>query len=214
MKTTQARLKEEYPKYSAARLAQRQLKLAFFTVHRLRVVKVLRGWGKLLSDPAVGNEGWASCFCVLLVMILFMDKTILVAQDFCENNIKHYGEDPDMERRQFAELVRLLEKEVFERYKELFHVRYKTRKGGNGSCNPIRDDIVTRLSKTKGQADTKNNHEVDLSNERLVGRIRGVMESFNIGRYGRLGQEPRPPFGGTQDYSNLGRLTSIFLSDF
>jgi hypothetical protein len=68
-----------------------------------------------------------------------MDKTIALAYYFCEGRIKFHGHSPRAERKQLNTLRRLIETELFERSKEVFHCWYQTRKGGNKMFNPIRD---------------------------------------------------------------------------
>jgi len=64
-----------------------------------------------------------------------------VAYNFCENQIKHHDAEATSERAKFRDLVRMTEKEMFDRCKEIFHSSFKTRKGGKEACNPIRDGI-------------------------------------------------------------------------
>ena len=84
---------------------------------------------------------WATSFSVLVMLILAVDKTLGAAYYFCEGRIKHHNYEAMAERREFRELVRLTQTELFERCKEIFHSSFKTRKGGKEACNPIRDGI-------------------------------------------------------------------------
>lgn len=137
---------QTYPANTAARCAQRQMKLAFFLMQRKRIFDVLQRWGALMwattGSSNVGNSNgrkWTTSFCVFLTMILVMDRTLISAWYFCEGQIKHHGHDADIERAQLRNIVRLTQTQLFERCKEIFHSRFKTRKAGKESCNPIRD---------------------------------------------------------------------------
>jgi hypothetical protein len=102
-------------------------------------MRVLREWGKLMRSSAGSEKKWPTVFCVFLVLTLTMDMTIVAAYNFTEVRIKFKGRHPKTERANFESLRRLMETELFEKCKEIFHSRYKTRKGGNERCNPIRD---------------------------------------------------------------------------
>jgi hypothetical protein len=212
--TVEAHLNQKFPKRSAARLAQRQIKLAFYMVQEERIFNVLKVWGAQLGDLKTGNGSWAASFCVFLIMTLVMDKTIGAAYDMCEGRIKLSGRDPKKEREKFSELLCLLETQVFQRCKELFHCRYKTRKGEVESCNPIRDGVSAWRSKSSdGQVDWKTLH--------LASQIRNIVQDFGIGRHTwSVGREARRPDEMEKDanappaYTTLGRLIGIFLSDF
>ena len=52
------------------------------------------------------------------------------------------GADPTTERATFAELLRLTQRELFDRCKEIFHTSFKTRKAGKEALNPIRDGKI------------------------------------------------------------------------
>lgn len=106
---------------------------------RPRIVRVLRQWGKLMRSTARAEKNWPTAFCVFIVLTLIMDKTIAAAHLYCQGRIKFHGRDAKTERETFENLRRLMETSLFERCKEIFHCRYKTRKGGNERCNPIRD---------------------------------------------------------------------------
>lgn len=135
-------MQQQYDDQSAPRAAQRQIKLAFYLEQRLRITRVLREWGKLMRSAAGSGKKWATVFSVFIVLTLIMDQTIAAAYNFTEGRIKFKGRDPRTERMMFEELRRLMETELFEKCKEIFHCRYKTRKGGNERCNPIRDGMT------------------------------------------------------------------------
>ena len=148
----QQQLQEIYPDGSAPRCAQRQIKLAFYFLQEKRIKKVLTEWGSMMwstSNNISKDNEWATAFSVFLMMILVTDKILGAAWYFCENNIEHRQRDPISERRQFQKLVELTEKELFERCKEIFHWKFKTRKGGKEACNPIRDGVEAFQSKSK-----------------------------------------------------------------
>jgi len=125
------------------------------------------------NNTSKDNE-WATAFTVFLMMILVTDKILASAWFFCEGNIQHRRHDPVSERRQFQKLVELTEKELFERCKEIFHWKFKTRKGGKEACNPIRDGTEAFQSKSKSTA-------VDGSVSDLVWELRTV-----VGDYGKI----------------------------
>jgi hypothetical protein len=216
----------EYPSLSAPRGAQRQIKLAVFMEQRPRIVRVLRQWGKLMRSTARAEKNWPTAFCVFIVLTLTMDKTIAAAYNFCEGRIKFRGRDVRTERETFENLRRLMETCLFERCKEIFHCRYKTRKGGNERCNPIRDGTAA----WRGE-------EVEGRTVRLIDDIQQVVRDF-----GMCSPHPsaRAPFLHAQKgcvsplfsvpdkaqaelrsaqasqvmYTELGRLAGTFLSDF
>lgn len=149
-------LGQEFPSKSAPRCAQRQIKLAFFVLQQRRIQRVLKDWGSMMwtTNSSLGKDKeWATAFCVFIMLILVMDKTLGAAYYFCEGRILHHGQDEDKERTEFERLVRLTQKELFERCKEIFHWKFKTRKGGKEACNPIRDGIDAFTGKTKGPLD-------------------------------------------------------------
>jgi len=193
---------------------------------RPRIERVLRQWGKLMRSAARAEKNWPTAFCVFIVLTLTMDKTIAAAHHFCEGRIKFRGRDAKSERETFENLRRLMETNLFERCKEIFHCRYKTRKGGNERCNPVRDGIAAWGGK-----------KVDGRTVRLIDDIQRVVRD-----YGMCSPRPhaRAPFlharkgcvsplfsvpgkahaerqsvqAGQVVYTELGRLASAFLRDF
>lgn len=168
----QAHLGQQYPCLSAPRGAQRQMKLAFYMEQTPRIMRVLGQWGKLMrstagSDKKWDDKKWATAFCVFIMLTLIMDKTIISACYFCEGRIKFRGRDAKTERAKFENLKRLMETELFEKCKEIFHCRYKTRKGGSERCNPIRDGVAA----WRGEA-------VDRRTLDLVDEMRRVVRDF------------------------------------
>jgi hypothetical protein len=144
MRQVEGHLMEQYPRRSAASCAQRQIKFALFLVQRQRIFDVLKGWGALMWNSSKGMDAehkWATSFSVLAILILVVDKTLEAAYFFCEGRIAHHDYPAEAERAAFEELVRLTQTEVFERWKEIFHSSFKTRKGGKEACNPIRDGL-------------------------------------------------------------------------
>jgi hypothetical protein len=123
----------------------------------------------MMRNTADSNNKWATAFCVFVLLTLLMDQLITSAYYMCEDNIKFYGKDAKAEREEFQRLVRLMETELFERCKEIFHSRYKTRKGGNERFNPIRDGLAAWR---KGQPDVRT--------ERLVSDMQRVVREFGM----------------------------------
>ena len=222
----QAHLGHEYPGNSAPRGAQRQIKLAVFMEQRPRIERVLKQWGKLMRSTTRAEKNWPTAFCVFIVLTLTMDKTIAAAHHFCEGRIKFRGRDAKTERETFENLRRLMETNLFQRCKEIFHCRYKTRKGGNERCNPIRDGT----SAWRGE-------EVDGRTARLIDDIQRVVREFGMcspnpharapflharkdrvsslfSVPGKAHAERQPAQTGQVVYTELGRLAITFLSDF
>jgi hypothetical protein len=173
----QQQLQEEYPEGSAPRCAQRQIKLAFYFMQEKRIMRVLKDWGNMMwstSNNTSKDSEWAIAFSVFLMMILVTDKILGAAWYFCEANIQHGRKEANSERKLFQKLVELTEKELFERCKEIFHWKFKTRKGGKEACNPIRDGIEAFQSKSKSAS-------VDESVGNLVWELRSI-----VGDYGKL----------------------------
>jgi hypothetical protein len=171
MEDVEAYLGEKYPPRSAARCAQRQIKLAFWLVQRPRIVQVLEAWGKMMWKTSESNTRWAPAFCVFIVLILIMDKTISSAYLMCRNRIENYGHDARTEMAEVQELVRLMETQLFERCKEIFHSRFKTRKGANDRCNPFRDGV-----------NAWRKQQVDETTARLVIELQRIARDFGTCR--------------------------------
>jgi hypothetical protein len=168
----QQELQEEFPEGSAPRCAQRQIKLAFFMLQEKRINKVLKDWGNMMwstSNTTSKDNEWATAFSVFLMMILVTDKILGAAWYFCEANIAHGRNEAASERRQFQKLVELTEKELFQRCKEIFHWKFKTRKGGKEACNPIRDGIEAFHSKSKSAPVEDNVKYLVLDLQAIVG---------------------------------------------
>ncbi|KAH7317669.1 hypothetical protein BKA65DRAFT_410270 [Rhexocercosporidium sp. MPI-PUGE-AT-0058] len=216
----QDHLGQEYHRRSAPRCAQRQIKLAFFMLQQRRIRSVLKEWGSMIwatNPSATKDKEWAIAFSVFLTLILVMDKTLGAAYYFCEGRIKHHGHQASTERQLFQELVRLTQKELFDRCKEIFHWKFKTRKGGKEACNPIRDGIDAFQGKSKTVE-----HDV----EKFVRELQHV-----VGEYGKnlllqlLYQADHVPEQDVRlhrssnrdedsEYTDGGRLACIFLDDF
>ncbi|TGO75798.1 hypothetical protein BELL_0192g00020 [Botrytis elliptica] len=138
----EGRLREDFPPESSPRCASRQIKVAFFISQQERIKEVLREWGQMMwtSNRATTNERkWAIGFSVLLVLTLVMDKTLGLSYCNAESRIKHGGKEAIIERHEFQERVKVTQTNLFERCKEILHSKFKTRKGGKESFNPIRD---------------------------------------------------------------------------
>jgi hypothetical protein len=114
-------------------------------------VKVLEGWESRISassHPAKDNE-WAITFSVLLIIILVIDKALGSAYYCCKGKIQYSGCNAEEERARFEDLARLTQTVVFERFKERFHKKFKTRQGGEESCNTIRGGVKSFNGKSK-----------------------------------------------------------------
>jgi len=198
-------LQQQYPKQCAARLAMRQIKLAFYEIQRNRISKVLEDWGKemwTINKNQPPEKKWAIAFSVLITLTLVTDKILASAYYFCESQIRHHNADPKIERTKFRDLVRVTEKELFDRSKEIFHTSFKTRKAGKEAYNPIRDG----QGAFRGKA-------VNEGISRFIQDLEAVMQEFD--------SEIRSFRSVTADgasidcpYTNTGRLASVFLADF
>jgi hypothetical protein len=194
LRRVEIHLQQQYPRRSAARLAQTQIKLALYEIQRKAISKVLEDWGKEMwtsNKNQTPAKKWAITFSVLLTLILvtyvsryfprnlnsitnwnsYSDKILASSYYFCEAEIKH-GADPRTERAKFRVLVRLTEKELFDRCKEIFHTSFKTRKAGKEACNPIRDGQGAFRGKTVNEGVSK-----------FVWELEAVMREF--GKFGK-----------------------------
>lgn len=141
----QANLQEFIPERVVPKCAARQVKLSFFTMQRLRIQTILKDWGNLMWAIHNANnnaERWATTFSVFIMLVLVVDKTLGAAHSLCESRIEYRNSEAKAERAEFRKLVRLTETELFDRCKEIFHWKFKTRKGGKEACNPIRDGML------------------------------------------------------------------------
>lgn len=207
-------LNQDFPREAAPKCAQRQMKLALFSLQRQKIEDVLQRWGKMMHSSASTENKWEIAFCVFVLLTLIMDKTIAAVHTSCESKIQFQGCAEQEEKRLFHELVTLMQREFFERCKEIFHSRFKTRRNGKESCNPIRDDMGAWRGKEKPEFRTVQ----------LIGDVQRVMRDFGIGRETRPSAQSskhgeRGGVGQEYDvsenvYANLGRLATIFLRDF
>lgn len=215
-------LDEVYPPRSAPNCAQRQIKFALFLAQRQRVFEVLREWGAMMwsSGKTVEVEQkWAQSFSVLLMLILVVDKMIESAYLFCEGRIQHHGHDATVERRAFAELVRLTETQMFERCKEIFHSSFKTRKGGKEACNPIRDGLGAFRGRWVPEGISRLVWDLQSARNEFSKSTSAFLDSTvtdwcwagrEIGSQRWSGAAARE---GDAYYGNAGRLASVFLGE-
>lgn len=217
-------LGQRFPAKSVPRCAQRQIKLALFNQQRQRIISVLAKWGSMMwtSNNGTTNERkWAIGFSVFLLLTLIIDKTLGAAYLFCESRVAQTDTLADTERAQLHRLARLSETELFERCKEILHSRFKTRKAGKESCNPIRDGSAAWKGKP-----------VDARTDKFVMDLQGIVAEFGESMAAlpqRLrvfvltlpGEEVRShrsvvPEDPSDDrpYLDAGRLACILLDDF
>lgn len=204
----QNHMREEYPPDPVPRCAQRQIKLAFFMLQRQRIVSVLKEWGNMMwtihTSTTQNDQKWAIGFSIFIMLTLVIDKTLGSAYYFCEGRIENYGYEAEAERKEFRKLVRLTQTELFERCKEIFHWKFKTRKAGKEACNPIRDG----MDAFKGRA-------VDDGIAGFVRDLRILAREYN--REIRAHTTFKLRSGQTlveAPYTDAGRLACIFLDDF
>jgi hypothetical protein len=159
----------------------------------------------------------AGCNALILTQKKYRDKILASAYCNCETEITR-GADPKTEQALFGELLRLTEKELFDRCKEIFHTSFKTRKAGKEALNPIRDG--------------KGAFRGRMVNERILRFVRdleAVMKGFGkiVSEASRdlLLTVSEPEIrshrssraewpSNHKPYMNEGRLVSIFLADF
>ncbi|KAJ5040480.1 uncharacterized protein L3040_006136 [Drepanopeziza brunnea f. sp. 'multigermtubi'] len=200
----QDHLQQEYPRRSAPRCAQRQIKLALFLLQQRRIQMVLKEWGSMMwatLPSTTKDKDWAVAFGVFLTLILVMDKTLGAAFYFCEGRIQHHGYQASTEREAFQDLVRLTQQELFDRCKEIFHWKFKTRKGGREACNPIRDGMDAFQGKAK-----TTDHDI----LRFVTELQKVVGEFESDIRSHKSTD-----GDLESaYTDAGRLACIFLDDF
>jgi hypothetical protein len=214
-----------YSEKAVARCVQRQIKLAFFLSQQKRVNKVLQEWGRVMwaiGNTAGNDSKWAITFCVFLLMTLVMGKMRANGHYFCETKILHKGADPTGERAKLSELLQHSELQVFGRCKEIFHWKFKTRKGGKEACNPIRDGL-----------EAFRGRHVDNGIKSLTYGLQRVVRDFGMQKHPPLsflfmslhdlGKEIRSHTTLSRDqktqlghtpYQDVGRLACIFLDDF
>jgi len=201
--TISQHLSHTYPPRTAPRLAQRQIKLAFFFLQRSRIYDILADWSKIMwsTSTSSSSNNWATSFSVFLMLILVMDKTLGAAYWFCEGRIKNHGREAAEERKMFQELVRLMQTELFQRCKEIFHWKFKTRKGGKEAFNPIRDGV------NESEIMAKKMH---WGTVQLVQDIRSIVDDYETD----IKCHHIATHNGVSEYTNAGRLACIFLNDF
>ena len=216
-------LHANFPLRTAPRCAQRQIKLAFSNLVFSRVTAVLKELGKRLwnnSQTKQSSESWATSFCLLLLLTLAIDKTTVSAHYFCEGRIRFPGHDPKLERAAFGQMVTLIERELYERCKEIFHRKFKTRKAGKEACNPIRDGVAAFRSSAVPEPRTA---KLVMDLQELVQDFGTYSSMEHKNRSSRLTiPEPHirahcseiPQDSEYDRYTDAGRLTRIFLDDF
>ena len=64
-------------------------------------------------------------FSVLIMTSLAIDITMILADYFCEGRVKFSSNDPEAERAALKQLATLIERELFEKCKEIFHAKFQ-----------------------------------------------------------------------------------------
>lgn len=218
LRRVEKHLNDSFPRPSAANCVQRQIKFALFLAQRERVSQVLEDWGHMMWSSSKGmnvEQKWATSFSVLVMLILVVDKMIEAADLFCRGEVQHHGADALAERRSFEELVRLTQRELFERCKEIFHSSFKTRKGGKEACNPIRDGLSAFRGRPVPEGisrlvwDLKNAHRVygkyRLSSRPERRRGRGCRDRNYKADADGLGQDQRSGRNGRRGRASKAR---------
>jgi hypothetical protein len=113
MKNIEGYFQEIFAERSTAKVAQRQIKSILFEIQQLRVLKILKEWGSLISSSISRGHSWEASFCVFLIFALGLDKTFGMSYNFCEVRIAHNVCEPDEEKREFFELIKLMEVHLF-----------------------------------------------------------------------------------------------------
>ncbi|TVY71538.1 hypothetical protein LSUE1_G006562 [Lachnellula suecica] len=203
----QNELQQRYPKETTSKCAQKQIKFALLLGQQRRINRVLKDWGSLMwtiHNTASNDKKWAISFCVFLILTLTTDKIFGQTWYFCETGIKFRGAEPKSEYAKCIHYLQMTEKELFERCKEIFHWKFKTRKGGKEACNPIRDGMEA----FRGRA-------VPPGIRNLTVGLQSVVREYVDEIRSHCSVKPQYRTGmGASPYMDLGRLTCIFLDDF
>ncbi|KAK6614637.1 fungal zn binuclear cluster domain containing protein [Botrytis cinerea] len=177
--------------------------------------RFLREWGQMMwtSNRATTNERkWAIGFSVLLVLTLVMDKTLGLSYFNTESRIRHGGKEAIIERHEFQERVKVTQTNLFERCKEILHSKFKTRKGGKESFNPIRDGDGAWRGKVIDERiagfvhDVKNvvrDHEPQVRSCRV--KVSKILRDDPLSLSLKANESP---------YTDAARLACVFLDDF
>ncbi|RDW88502.1 hypothetical protein BP6252_00534 [Coleophoma cylindrospora] len=204
-----SRTGQVYEPNSSARCAQRQMKLTLFMAQKKRIIDCLQQWHNLMwattgTSTASANHGhrWVTSFSVFMVLLLVMDRTLVAARYYCEGNIRHHGADAATERSKYHQVLISTRVQLFERCKEIFHSRFKTRKAGKESCNPIRDGWRGR--------------QMAAREEQLVDDVKCILSEFSgeIRKHRATNGDLENGNERSSGYYDAGRLSSLFLGDF
>lgn len=222
LQRVQETLQASFPSRTAPRCAQRQIKLAVFNVQRQRIIRVLLEWGKLMWRFSPDDKAsWATAFSVFIMIILAIDKTLTSAYYFCEGTINLGHSTGKTEQAAFKQLVTLTQRELFERCKEIFHRKFRTRKHGTEVCNPIRDGVAAF-----GRRATEQRTVELVEDLLLLAKDFGTCSPEKYGHRtinlttpepeirAHRAQPPRDSDTELMEYTDAGRLACIFLDDF
>lgn len=145
-------LGQELPARTPPVVLQKQLKLVLYVSQEKRIIEVLRGFGSQMwssSLPKNRGDQWISLFCLMSLLAMAADKIIVAARTqrdariiFQESYVLQKEEEVSVRN-----LEQLIRREFFDRCTEIFHWKFKTRKGGKEACNPIRDGFETLQGK-------------------------------------------------------------------
>jgi hypothetical protein len=149
------------------------------------------------SNKSMGMEQkWATSFSVLVMLILVVDKMIESADLYCQSRVHMHNHEAVAEQRAFEDLVRLTQRELFERCKEIFHSSFKTRKGGKEACNPIRDGLGAFRGRDVPQGISRLVWDVKAAHREFRKSFHRMSQIFAVcdtdcadGRYGRVGHQ-------------------------
>lgn len=132
----------QHRQYTIPNLVQSQLKYLFFQNQQQRIHSIFKGWEESINKIHTPNlTCWITDFCVFCILCLIIDMAITSVWLFHSHRKETSHETND---REAQELIGIIEEKLFRKSKELFHLRYRTRKGGRESFNPLRDDIGPR----------------------------------------------------------------------
>jgi hypothetical protein len=148
--------------YMSSRLLNRQIKYIMHKLHRDITTKVLEDLEKSMRSKTI--DTWGTSFCTILLLCLCMEGLQTAAETLVAVDSQKVGEESKYSRSQSYDACIELDNYPFKQCTILFHMIYKTHKGGNGGrsqpgFNPFKNGCSgTGLdSATKSMVQSMNN---------------------------------------------------------